>query len=401
MMILRWFLSKTVREAVNMKRHVRKLLRHQQDVLTPEALEGLQAALSKFDIAIAVGTPANQLRTDMGTLEEEANKWLRPYPNAAWRENIEMLLVAMAVAMAIRSFWLQPFKIPTGSMQPTLFGVTSENLINRPDFKIPTGWQRIKERFAGVSYLDLKAKAPGQYQGSSKPLRLLIFTIKQSFLIGGQTQTVWFPPDGGGYTLAQRAGLEDGSRRPIKRYFQQGEQVALLRAVSGDHLFVNRMKYNFVKPSRGDIVVFETKGIKALPQDQFYIKRLIGLGGEEIRIGNDRHLIVDGDRLDASTPGFEFVYSFDPSGSPEDSEFSGHVNTVTARSFEYNREVARLFPNENAVVRIPDNHLMVMGDNTLNSKDSRAWGTFDENQVIGNAAFVYWPISPRFGWGFR
>ena len=58
-------------------------------------------------------------------LEKVANKWLKPYPNAAWRENVEVLLVALAVAMGIRTFFLQPFKIPTGSMQPTLYGVTS------------------------------------------------------------------------------------------------------------------------------------------------------------------------------------------------------------------------------------------------------------------------------------
>ena len=73
----------------------------------------------------------------MQSLETAANKWLKPYPNAAWRENIEVLLVAIAVAMAIRTFFIQPFKIPTGSMQPTLFGITQENLIGRDDVVIP------------------------------------------------------------------------------------------------------------------------------------------------------------------------------------------------------------------------------------------------------------------------
>jgi signal peptidase I len=62
--------------------------------------------------------------------------------------------------------------------------------------------------------------------------------------------------------------------------------------------------------------------------------------------------------------------------------------------------VAPLFPDETVAMRIPPNHLMVMGDNTMNSQDSRSWGAFHEKHVIGNAAFVYWPISKRFGWGF-
>ena len=43
-----------------------------------------------------------QLEKQMENLETVANKWLKPYPNAAWRENVEVLLVALAVAD-----WLQ------------------------------------------------------------------------------------------------------------------------------------------------------------------------------------------------------------------------------------------------------------------------------------------------------
>src|SRR5437879_11112883 len=93
------------------------------------------------------------LLKQMEEVEKVANKWLKPYPNAAWRENIEVLLVALAVAMGIRTFFLQPFKIPTGSMQPTLFGVTSTPDFSRgfeessptsglTNLAVPTGWQR-------------------------------------------------------------------------------------------------------------------------------------------------------------------------------------------------------------------------------------------------------------------
>ena len=44
---------------------------------------------------------------------------------------------------------------------------------------------------------------------------------------------------------------------------------------------------------------------------------------------------------------------------------------------------------------------MVMGDNTCNSFDSRAWGSFPAANVIGKQFFVYWPITDRFGWGNR
>jgi signal peptidase I len=40
-----------------------------------------------------------------------------------------------------------------------------------------------------------------------------------------------------------------------------------------------------------------------------------------------------------------------------------------------------------------------MGDNTMNSLDSRSWGDFPAANVIGRAFSVYWPVTDRFGWG--
>ena len=112
--------------------------------------------------------------------------------------------------------------------------------------------------------------------------------------------------------------------------------------------FVDRFSYNFRRPKRGEIIVFETKGINGLSQDQFYIKRLVGLPEEEVRIGNDRHLVINGERLDADSPHFANVYGFDPSSPPRDSQFSGHVNGEVARLNRLPYSVAQQFPNEDA-----------------------------------------------------
>ena len=138
----------------------------------------------------------------------------------------------------------------------------------------------------------------------------------------GQTYIIWFPPDYGAPpagTLEARAGLQPGLQS-----FHKGEDIVKLRVSAGDHLFVDRMTYNFRPPKRGEIIVFETKGIDNLPQDQFYIKRLVGLGGETLSLKEDYtvvgsptfgtvpvgHLVVDGQPLSAATPHFENLYSF-------------------------------------------------------------------------------------------
>jgi signal peptidase I len=388
-MIFQWFLSKTVRQATAMRKHVQKILNHQRDVLATQAIEAVEAAIASCRQAVADDADKPALEKQMENLEKVANKWLKPYPNAAWRENLEVLLVALAVAMGIRTFFLQPFKIPTGSMQPTLYGVTSQNLINEPNFKIPTGLIRVREWFAGASYIHLVAANDGPVERVDPPVRLLIFNIFQKLVAGGKTFIIWFPPDYGdprSGSLEVRAGLQSD------HIYRKGEDIVKLRVSAGDHLFVDRMSYNFRSPKRGEIIVFETKGIDSLPQDQFYIKRMVAMGGERVQLGNDRHLIIDGRRLDASTPHFENVYSFNPNEPPRDTHYSGHVN------FPY---LAPYFQGKPDGVVIAPDHYMVMGDNTMNSLDSRAWGDFPSTNVIGKSFFVYWPITDRFGWGNR
>ena len=194
---------------------------------------------------------------------------------------------------------------------------------------------------------------------------------------------------------------------PAPKTFQRGEDVIKVRVVSGDHLFVDRVSYNFRRPKRGEIVVFETKGINHPHiSGDFYIKRMVAMGGEQVRIGNDRHLVIDGKRLNASTPHFEHVYSFDTNRPPADSQFSGHLNNFLARAYGQG-DLAPRFPAENHSQTVRPNHYMVMGDNTVNSSDSRTWGDFPRENVIGKSFFVYWPIGSqdgrdsRFGWGTR
>jgi signal peptidase I len=388
-MTYRWFFSKTVRHATAMRKHVLKLLNHQRDILTPQAVGAITTAHDELKTAIELNVDQAGLEKQMKEMETTANKWLKPYPSAAWRENVEVLLVALTVAMGIRTFFLQPFKIPTGSMQPTLFGVTHENLMDRPNFKFPTGWERVRQWFEGISYVHIVAKSDGAIQSIGQPSRFLIFNIQQSLTIGGENYTLWFPPDFGAPpsgNIETRAGIHLGQE------FHSGEDVVKLRVTAGDHLFVDRLTYNFRPPQRGEIIVFETKGIEGLVQDQFYIKRLVALSEERVEIGRDRHLKINGQRLDASTPHFEKVYSFDSSESPMENRYSGHVDGPA---------YAPYFQNKPDGVVVAKDHYMVMGDNTMNSLDSRFWGDFPATNVIGKSFFVYWPLSERFGWGYH
>ena len=394
-----WFISRTVRHASQMRKHVWKILSEQRDLLSPPAIDAVEGAMQRVDVAVRGPLDKQSIEAAVAGLEETANMWLKPHPNASLRENIEVLLVAIAVAMGIRTFFLQPFKIPTGSMQPTLYGITStpdfknvpvvpEDLSPSPDFEIPNPLLRLANYwFRGVSYTRVVAEADGSLQEVKRPQRFLLFNLWQKFRVGDKWYTVWFPDD----EILARAGLFRGGMANPK-VFKKGEDIMKIRVFSGDHLFVDRMTYNFRKPKRGEIVVFETRAINRLPQDQFYIKRLVSPGGEKVRILNDRHVVINGtNRLDATTPHFERVYGFDPQEMPRDSHFSGHLNNTLFPGY------AQYFPDENTDYTVPPGRYLVMGDNTMNSFDSRAWGDFDSRNVIGKSFLVYWPFGPQDG----
>ena len=417
MILFRWFLSKTVREACAVAKHYRRLLAAQRDLLPAAAQGAVQAKLAELRAAIAEGH-TGKIRIKAEELQFAGEKNLKPYPHPAWRENVEVLLVALAVAMGIRTFFVQPFKIPTGSMQPTLFGVTStpdftkinyysepakvradmlEQFRLRDAIQIPTGWERVKAWLHGDGYLNIVAPADGMIEQISPLTKFLIFNIKQTVTLGGVEQTIWFPPDLGEQTLVKRAGLDPS------HVYHKGETIVKMKVSAGDHLFVDRLSFNFRKPQRGEIVVFETKGIDhpQMPQDQFYIKRLVVLPHEKVQIGNDRHLIINGQRLDANTPHFENVYGYNPNKPPKESQFSGHVNGTVATTYGLYPNLAPNFPDAETIYNNDGDTYMVMGDNTCNSFDSRAWGSFPAQNVIGKSFFVYWPLTERFGWGNR
>ena len=383
-MILKWLLSRTVRQAVQMYRHVGRLLHSQRDILEPQAFDAIQGSVNSLRQTVRQGASNEAIAQGMENLEQTANKRLIPHAYPGARENVEVMLVAIAVAMAIRTFFLQPFKIPTGSMQPTLYGITHDDLrgqkvdLPNPVSRLINYWIR------GESYLHVVARAPGQFTRLEEPARLILFNLRQTLWVGDESYTIWFPPD----NLAQHCGLIPGQT------FKAGEDVIFTRVRSGDHLFVDRLTYNFRRPTRGEIIVFQTQGVHTderfaqqdVPQDQFYIKRLVGLGGERLKIGEDQHLNVDGRRLDSATPHFENIYDFKP-GEYKVNHYFGHV------------PLGYLGNGQEFIV--PPKHYVVMGDNTRNSLDSRYWGSFPQENVIGRYWFVYWPITERFGWAPR
>ncbi len=392
-MNLRWFVSRAVRQAVDLRKQVWLILNSQRDVLTPKALGEVTAALGAFDVAMAGHPNGPAIEAESNKLEEAATKWFQPYPNAGSRENIKEFLVSGVLIMTIFTFFVQPMKIPSGSAQPTLFGNVVTDLKADPQGAVPDRWGRFLDWFRGIDYHEWVTKQGGVLE--IEPVTTLLGFIKQQrFVIGNDAYSIWWPPE----HLERLCGVQPGQE------FKAGDTVLKLKISSGDRLFVDRVTYNFRRPERGETIVFHTvdidhylrvwQGSPVLTANTHYIKRLIGLSGDKVQIGNDRHLIINGERLDASTPRFENVYSF--TGAPKDSVYSGHVNELVARQ-NGRPGLAPLFPDENTVFEVRPKFYLPFGDNTMNSYDGRSWGDFPRDHVVGRALFVFWPFTSRFG----
>lgn len=120
---------------------------------------------------------------------------------------------------------------------------------------------------------------------------------------------------------------------------------------NSQYILVDKAIYYLHPPQRGDIIVF----IAPPNTSQDYIKRVIGVPGDTVRVDATGNVTVDGVRLD------------EPYVADLDNPYGPHTWT--------------LGPNQ----------YFVLGDNRGDSSDSRAWGPVPRGNIIGKAAMVYWP----------
>jgi len=398
MHLFRWLFSRTVRKAGELGDTVQKILDHQRDVLPGPNIANVEAALAALKKVVRSGADAAAIKAQMASLEEEANRWLRPYPNADFREYAVMFLEIAILILGSRAFLVQPMVIPTGSAQPTLWGITYDDLRDKPEVVIPSGPMRLWDRWVnGISYYHVVAEQDLEITGiDAQPKTVVPFVSRQSLKTTAGDITIWFPPD----RFAEQLGLLDDSLQRFKKTsFRKGEDIVRARVTTGDHLFVERVTYNFRRPERGEVIVFRSETHPDMTANTHYIKRLVGLGGERIRIGDDRHTYINGAPLTTNDYGFEKVFSFDPQLPPQRSVYSGHVNGTVWRRAEGTAGPTRNFPDGKTEYTIRPGHYVCFGDNTMNSADSRHWGEpdFAQEKVIGRSLFVFWPFTRRFG----
>jgi signal peptidase I len=346
-------------------RHAEKLIRYRRDRLSEPTIAELRMQIERVNAAMKA-RDQRAAHEESERLDALLTAHTPPHKHAVWRENVEVILVAIVVAIGIRSYFIQPFKIPTGSMQPTLNGI-----IGHPTTApAPNFVQEIVEFVVlGRNYINVVSGAENSVQNVTSRKFLFFFTFSR-IECDHQSFTVYAPPE----ILRQDFQVYPGNT------YHRGQVIARGAVDTGDQVFVDKISYNFVHPHRGDVFVFRTNHILGIREDPeagapFYIKRLTGTPGDELRIESPK-LYVNG----------ELAKSFG-------------INRVMAAQEPYKGyapgQAFLATPTRPFV--IPPHGYFAMGDNSYNSYDSRYWGPVPEENLVGRGLFVYWPFNRHWG----
>lgn len=380
--LLSYFKLRTARKkllsAANHASTIRKMQRDlagaEADKALRQVIDGARATARKARTTEEIDGAFKALVAALG----EGTPWKPLHPHSL-AENFEVIVVAFAVAMAFRCYFFQPFKIPTGSMQPTLYGIHTVTH-DSPGFwdKIP--FKFLKWAITGDWYTEVKVRAGGTVvpaQATLKPGYI-------SFKVSGRHYHV--PAE----AIVENGYLKREALRDVRPdgTIKTGGVLWSGTVKAGDHVFINRMTWNFRPPRRGDVMVFSTTGINGLPPGTHYIKRMCGLPGETISI-TPPNLIVNGKPV--ATPETIARIARKDQLTSKDPPYTGYQ--LISRGMQ--TEAPTPLFNTTDAVRLGPGEYYALGDNTGNSRDSRFWGTVPEKKLVGPASFVYWPF-PRF-----
>ncbi len=359
------FTPRYIKHSKLLLRHARKYLHYKADVLSEEERATITAQMTALREALRT-RDRSRIEPAAEALDAKLAQITPVTAETHWRENCEVILVAIVVAVGIRSYFLQPFKIPTGSMQPTLNGI-----IGHPSDKpAPNFLRQAAEYLAfGRNYIDVVAKEDDEVR-QIVPRKFGFFFTFSRIICQNQTYLVYAPPE----ILRQDFRVMPGNT------YRKGQIIARGAVDTGDQVFVDKFSYNFVKPRDGNVFVFRTDHIFGIPGDPetgapFYIKRLVGTPGDTLRL--DPPLLYINGKL-AQGIGFRRVMS---AKSPYHGYAPGH--DYLARPID--------------TYTIPTHAYFAMGDNSYNSYDSRYWGPVPEKNLVGRGLFVYWPFTSHWG----
>ena len=410
-----------------------RIYRYRKDVLSVKELSKLKETRNRL-MELVQGFKNNIDDSKILKEVEYLNDFLlkiggKIYPKTFWIDNIEVGLVALVIIIGLRTFFFQPFIIPTNSMYPTYSGMNE--VVYDLNVEPPNVSEKVlKKLMLGSKNYHLEATSDGrvsiplfsltqfskdanlrqngnvsfQYVKGKKWFGLLPATYREYQIFVGNNPAkirvpihysldtvilkTYFPE----YTSFQqlikeyhskgRINVFKDTRHKIKTSIiaKKGDSLISFDTTLGDALFVDRISYHFKKPKVGDPFVFKTskmkidKRLKQSLGDKYFIKRIGGVGGENISIIDGTLYLDDQPRNEVSA----FIANANKEGGYKGYKADGYL--ATGKSYNISKD-----------------HFFALGDNSYYSHDSRYFGTANKEAIIGKAFFIYYPFTKRWG----
>jgi signal peptidase I len=420
--------KKMRQNAVNWLELADKVWNYRRDVLKASELQALTSKRASLREMLKDKADVGKLKLEIEALEGILQKTGDSiYPKTSLTENIEFFLVAAIVILGIRTYFVQPFKIPTNSMWPTYYGMTAENFPSGTE--APGTLARILRLAAfGADRREAIAPKSGALSAVFIGKGRMGYTIKSgrtwrmtsalfreyTFYIDGEPTTLRVPED---FSDIDKLMIESyfGSHEAFDQYWDKmitdhklvrhditmeensnssipavlmslpkdavaGQPILRFDLMTGDQLFVDRMSYHFFKPEVGQGFVFKTGNIAAIGQDQYYIKRLVGVPGDVLEVKSP--VLYRNNKPITGAKAFA-------SNANRVAPYTGYTAGETLYGARY------LFTGQ--TLSIPEGSFFAMGDNSSNSSDGRVWGYVPAQDVVGRPLFIYYPFTRRWG----
>ena len=402
------FTPKWKEEAKHLVKGARKFVHYKRDLLDAQRVAEIE---SRRDDLIAAIKSGDRARVDEASKQIRTvceNALPREKPMGWLEENVEVMFVAIVIALGLRAYYLQPFRIPTGSMQPTLNGIIGSP---KPEAEWPGFPQRMLEKvLRGRSYVkvindqDRHLAVTPQGRIDIRDTQMLHF-FSRSEIHFTDSKPLRLPAPSNPCTLI---GLKEAIQVASRNggLLPKGTVVCEGTIDSGDLVLVDKFSYHFRKPKRGEVFVFDTIGIRGIHErsgeqaaGSHYIKRLCGVPGDTLSIQSP-NLLVDGKI--AREPGIQRVirgegeYHINPNGYglADPREALSHGKFISQHLAKPGDSLTL-----EAKARPGMREYAALGDNTGNSLDSRYWGPVKEFNLVGPALFSLWPVTTGH-WGF-
>lgn len=390
-----WFTPGWRRQGYEMAQAIRRYVNMRRHSMSPDELEVCESRYAELKAALLAWDKEETVRiTKRSDLQCSS---MPGFSRGAVVEMVESFFIIMVVFLGIRTYYAQPFRIPTGSMQPSLNGI----IVKHVD-EIPPLPQRMWEKITrGASYVEAVADVPKRIISITERSKWILFTETVLTFDDGSTVTV--PSARGAVVqyLREQGKIVESIMGIHMGTYQPGELIIRARADAGDMVVVNRVAYHFRKPVRGETFVFDTRGINtsmtstgaARLADQsdatHYIKRLCGLPGDTLFVQSPE-LLVNGE------PAREATIARVAAGQPPFNREGYQQLSSTLQAGAWLTDLSPMSlrnPASSPILR----EYAALGDNTTNSLDSRYWGPVRQFNLVGPASFTLWPFTEHWG----